>query len=283
MAAKTAQPAPTRGASTTIGFGLVNVPVKFKPLHDTVNPVSGSTICSDHQEQVKMRWICGAGTDHEHYLLPGETCRAYEHDGQFIVLDDAVLEEFVADRTGRVEITAIVPDTDLDPAVVDKTYLAWPDDGAGEAFDLLTAVLREDKVAAIGTTVLAKQTVMFALRWSASVGTVVAHTLRFDSRLRKFDVDLTKAGRDARTAPSDEALALARQMFVGLAGRLDTSEVDDEYFPALQDAIVAAAAGKKPKAKPKAKPEAAATDLVAALKASVAAAEKPKSRKKVTA
>ena len=284
MAAKAAAPAkPSRGTKVTVGFGLVNVPVAFKPLYDTVTPIAGKTLCPDHLAPLNQRWICCAGTEDEHLLLPGETCRGYPvpgEDGRFVVLDDAVLDELVEERTGRVEITQVVPDTEIGPELVDKTYLAWPGDGGDDAFDLLTTVLREDRVAAVGTTVLQKQTVLFVLRWSHELDCAVAHTLRFVSRRRDGEIALARAGRKK---PSAEMLDMARQLLVGMAGTLDANDVDDTYTPLLENAVkLAAGKGGTPTKKP-VKKEAPVGDLMAALQASVQQPAKKPARKKVSA
>lgn len=284
MAAKTAAPAPSRGSKLTLGFGLVNVPIAYKPLAETERPVPGKMACPEHGPHLTQGYTCCVGAEHEHAIANADTVRVFPHPDrpdEFVQVDPSVIEEFAAERTGAAQIERVVDATSIDAAYVDRTYLVWPQAGGEAAFDLLTAVLRGEGKAAVATTVMNKQTRMVVFRWSDELDCLLAHVLRFASRLRHAEVELVKAGAAARPEPAAEMVAAAAQLFASLEGEFDASEVEDEYTPLMQSAIRAAAEGKTfQTAEPKAAPVASADDLMAALTASVAAAKPTTSAKK---
>lgn len=292
MAAKTAAPAPSRGSKLTLGFGLVNVPIAFKPLAETERPVPGKMACPEHGPHLTQGYTCCVGTEHEHPISNSETVRVFphpDHGDTYVQVDPSVIEEFAEARTGAAQIERVVDAFSIDPAYIDRTHLVWPQAGGEAAFDLLTAVLRREGKAAVATTVLNKQTRMIVFRWSDEFGCLLAHVLRFSSRLRHGEAELVKAGAASRSAPADEMVEAAARLFASLEGEFDASEVEDEYTPLMQSAIRAAAEGRSFEPAEKATaPVASADDLMAALTASVAAAKpkaakKPSPRKKVAA
>lgn len=280
---------PDRGNKLNLAFGLVNVPVRYKPLADTAKTVSAKLTCPEHGPELKQGYTCSVGTDHEHAIERADIAKSYPHpdSGELVVVDPAVLEEFAESRTGNAQIEKIVDATTIDPAYFDKVYLVWPDAGGEDAFDLLAAVLRSEQRAAVTTTVISKQTQTVVFRWSEELECLLAHVCRFTTNIRHADVETVKAVSATRTAPPANQVEAAKALFASLAGEFDPSEVEDEWTPLVQDAIRQAAGGKVP-AKAAAKPSAKASDLMGALMASVEAtkekpAPKPRAKKKVAA
>lgn len=284
--AKTAITPSATGGKFTIGFGLVNVPVAFRPLIEPSKPVSGRILCPKHMQPIKQVSRCSEGTKTEHILGHGETVTGYpvpDDPEHFVVLDPAVLAELVEERTGRLELHRVVPIKEVDPLYFAKTYLLWPQDGGEPAFDLLATVLREQGSAAVGSVVLSKQTVNIVIRWSDLTKTLVAHVCEFSSRIRWHDVELVQAASKGRVAPDKNQLVMATQLLSSLPSGFDASEVEDSYSEMLLSAIRSAATNQPIKAGRK-KIAAPTPDLLAALKASIEATKNgsPKSRAKVT-
>ncbi len=293
MAARTMEAAPSGGSRLTLGFGLVNVPVRLKPLMDERRRTAGRILCTEHAEPIKSRYMCGSGTGHEHLLEQGESATGYPVPGSpdgFVVLEQHVLDDLAAEKTGRCEIEKVVPFEEIDPVYLGKAYLCYPQEGAGKGFDLLAETLRRSGSAAVTTTVLSKQTVMVVFRWCPELGVLVAHLCLFSENTRMGDVALVRDAAGRRGEVSEEAFAVAGSLLEAVRGEFDPREVLDTYSLELDAAIVAAAGGKttaKTEAKAKAK-ETPASDLMAVLKASLEAAggKKPaakRTRKKVAA
>ncbi len=144
---KTGAPAPARGTKLTVGFGLVNVDVKLAPLtRSDSGRVAGKTLCTVHHSPIHQQSVCDEGGE-----VCEETVIGYEVDGGYVVVDRDALG---ADRSGRLELTAVLDVSAIDPLYFEKPYLVWPQAGHEAGFDLLVASLRASGKAAIGETVM---------------------------------------------------------------------------------------------------------------------------------
>lgn len=275
-ARKTRVAKPRGGRKQTVGFGLVSVAVRLKPLIEPRKPVSANIVTADDHEQIKMAKIRPSTGE-----IVEETVKGYKQpDGSFVVLEDGAVDALVAEKTGQLELERVVEVGAIDPLYFSTAYLLFAEEGAERPFALLAGVLRESGMAAVGTAVLGKQTQMVVLRHSEATGCLLAHVCYFDSEVRWADVELV-AG--AAEAASERELALASQLLSTLEGEFDPGEVEDSYYPALQELIAATAAGQ-PFVAPAVEAEVEPViDMMAALEASVAAAEAKPKRKKVAA
>jgi DNA end-binding protein Ku len=278
MAAKAAA-GPGRGYKLNLAFGLVNVPVRYKPLNETGSTISAKTLCPEHHEPVKAGlWVCSGGTTQEHTVERDAVIKGYPHPdnpSQFVLVETSVLEEFAESKSGNAQIEKIVDSSTIDPAYFDKTYLIWPDVGGEAAFDLLSAVLRAEKRAAVTTAVISKQTQTVVFRWSEEFECLLAHVCRFATQIRHGDIDTVKAVSAGRAEPPKEQVAAAKALLDTLTGEFDPSEVEDTWTPAVQDAIRQVAAGQPVKVAVAA-PVAKADDLMATLMASLETPAKTK-------
>lgn len=264
-------------------FGMVEIPIRYKPIADSkAGGVPAKMMCATHHSTLNNGpRICSRGTADEHTVESADVVKGYPHPDNpkdLVIVDPSVLEEYAESRTGEAQITKIVDD-EIDPGWYDKTYLveAAGDTPSGAArFDLFTTVLREGNKAAIVAAVFSKQTRTVVFRWSDEFECLLAHVCRFESQIRLANVEIVNATAARRTKPSEEELGLARQILSSLEGEFDPTEVQDTWTPAVQDAIRQVAGGKPVKAgAAAAKPVAPASDLLADLKASVAAVKSP--------
>jgi DNA end-binding protein Ku len=273
-------PAPRRGTNLTIGFGLVNVQVKYAPLVPSgTGRASARTCCATHRAPVTTAYRCSEGGE----LVESDgKVMLYEVDGRYVEVDTDAL---ALGRTGRLEVEAAVEAGSLDPLYFEKAYLVWPSAGHEQPFDLLVSLLRQSGKLLVGTTEMANATKVVALRYSELAGTLVAHGCVYDERLAWDDVALVRQAANDRPALPEAMVAQGAMLVDSLDGEFDTAAVTDEYAAALSDAIARAAAGLPPAEKADEPAPEPAVDLMAALAASVEAAGKPatKSRKKVAA
>ena len=272
------------GKNLTVGFGLVQVPMKLHVIRDEKRSISAKMLCPTHKQPINMAPVCGVGTDDEHHLTREDVLMGYprpDDASSFVVLDADVLEALGEERTGAATIERTCEVSEIDPLYFVKPYLLEPQKGGEQQFDLLATVLREDGIAALANVVLTRQTVMLAITWSAELGTLVAHIIEYADRIRWKDIERVKFEAGTRAAPKAEYLSIARQLLDGVKGEFDATEVEDTYTTGLVEAIAAAAAGKPIKAGKKAA-AAPAGDLMAALTASLKASTakgKPAARK----
>lgn len=266
---------PRRGSKLRIGFGLVNVEVKYAPLVPTGSGrTAAKTCCRTHMAPVKSEYRCTAGDE---LLEPDEKVMAYEVGGRYVEVDTGAIG---LDSDQRLELNAACDVGSIDPLYFDKPYVLWPTEGSEQGYDLFAGILRDTGKALVGTTVASKATRVMVLRWSDLTGTLVIHSCIYDERIAWQDVALVRdaaAGRDELPAAAIDAAGTLLGTLE--AAGFDFAAVSDEYAIELEEAIVAATAGKAPKAKAKEEPQAPAGDIIAALTASVAAAKaKPKAK-----
>jgi DNA end-binding protein Ku len=289
MAARAATAVLDRSSKLSLGFGLVSIPIRYKALAESKKPISGKLICPEHKETTPQLYQCGKGTDHEHLLTRGETISAYPHPddkNQLVVVDPDVQKEFELSRTGEAAIESVVDVERIDPIYFDTTYLVDADNegaDAGLRFDIFAHTLRDEKKAAVTTTVINKQTRTVVFRWSETLDCLVAHVCRFESWIKLGEVQGVKDRASHREAPPAQMLEMGKQFFATLPNEFDPSEVDDQWTPMMQDAIRQAAGGKVVKTKTaKVAPAKPASDLMAALTASVEAAQKKPAAKRTS-
>jgi DNA end-binding protein Ku len=281
MAAKAATAVLDRSSKLSLGFGLVSIPIRYKALAESKKPISGKLICPDHKETTPQLYQCGKGTDHEHLLTRGETISAFPHPddkNQLVVVDPDVQKEFELSRTGEAAIESVVDVGLIDPIYFDTTYLVDADNegaDAGLRFDIFAYTLRDEKLAAVTTTVISKQTRTVIFRWSEELECLVAHVCRFQSWIKLGEVQGVKDRASHREAPGEAYLEMGKQFFATLPNEFDPGEVDDQWTPMMQDAIRQAAGGRvTTTVRTKTEAPKPAADLLAALTASVAAAKK---------
>lgn len=280
---------PRASAKITLMFGIVSIPIGMRPsVRDRRKDVAGRLLCPDHMEPLKQLYQCEHDPKKPHTMTKGETVTGYEtaqDSGQYVVIEDDVIESLVQSREAAAQVRQIVPTGSIDPIFYEKQYVAWPQDGAGQPYDLLLSVLRTDNVSAIFTATISKQTRAFSIRWSEPAQCLVVSLLHFDTDVRWEDGETVAASvADRAGSITDEHVAMARTLCESLAGDFDPSEVEDTYTEALRELIRAKADGKtiEPgKREPKAQ---AQEDLLASLKASVSAtATKKPAKTKVKA
>jgi DNA end-binding protein Ku len=241
----------------------VNVGVKYAPLVREQR-TRGRMLCREHGLPIRTQTVCERGE-------VCETVTGYEHGGGFVVLEDRKALESA--RDGRLELRAFVEIGSVDPIYFEKTYLVWPDKGQETGYDLLADVLSSTGRAVIGTTVLAKSTKAVMLRWSPVLGCLVAHVCTYDANVAWHDAKLVASARMARPETDEAMREAALTLFGSLDEVFDFASVEDEYDSRLREAIAAQAAGRKAARKEEPESPAPVADLMAALKASVAASK----------
>lgn len=260
---------PRASSRLTIGVGLVSFEVGIAPLvaSGSKGP-SGKTLCPEHHHPIKQAVYCAAG---DHYCE--STVVGFEHAGQYVFVDR---DDAAAEKNGRIELERMVEVSSIDPMYYEKTYLIWPTDGHGPAYDLIAATLRSDgkDLALVGKCVFTRSTRMIVLRFSEAAGCLLMHLCQFDANLRWHDLELVSGGAAIRPEPAEAHLQAASTLLDTLAGEFEPAGEDD-YRLSLENLIEAAANGVPVEAK-REQPAAPVIDLMAALQASVEQAKKAK-------
>ncbi len=254
--------------SGSIGFGMVNIPVKlfgateskdisFNLLHAT---------CGTRLKQV--RWC---PTD-EQEVAWNETVRGYEYaKDQYVTLTEEDFEKLPLPSKHTIELTAFVKEDEIDPVHYERSYHLAPDQRGEKAYALLIRALEKKGLNAIATITIRKKEQLCVLR--PKTGALMLETLYYPDEIRaQPEMDLKNV------KITDRELEMAYALIDLLRKPFEPEEYKDNYREALTQLIDAKLEGREVVESPEPK-ESKVIDLADALRKSVEAAKKSKPKR----
>jgi DNA end-binding protein Ku len=261
----------------SLSFGLVSIPVGLAPATKPAARQSDVSFRLLHREcgtPIKQKRWC---PKHDREVTQDEIVRGFEvTKGQFVIVEDADLEAIERhDDSRSIEITRFVEEDVVDPIYFDRTYFLVPASGGAQRrpYVLLLEAMRQTGTAAIGRFVRSGRESLCLVR--ARDGALALETLFLADDVYSQD-EIAEAVEGVEVKKSE--LDLARQVIESLAGEFEPSELTSDYRRDLKVLLEAKMRGEEI-AVPEPAAEAPVVDLMAALKASVAAAKGPKAEK----
>jgi DNA end-binding protein Ku len=249
-----------------ISFGLVTIPVSVG-LAQQRSDVSFRTLSRETMRPVKQkRW------DPERDVEVGadDTVKGWEvSKGRYLPVEDAELERFAARQEKTIQILGFVDLAEVDPVYYERAYWLEPQERAERPYALLHTAMEESGRAALGRFVLSTKEHLVLLRPTG--GILALETLYYPEDVRIRD-QREIAERLEGVEVSKEELTMAEQLVEGLARSFQPEEYPNETRAALVQFLEAKAAGEEIAAPEEAREPAPVVDLMAALKASLAAA-----------
>lgn len=251
----------------SISVGLVGVPVKLYTATEEKNLRFHQVHAADGG-RIQMRRVCSADGKEVPYAEIG---KGIEVDGDMVILTDEDFEDVPVPTAKTVTVLEFVPAEQVDPILFDKAYYVAPDGTAALKPYLLIkeALSRADRVG-IAKIALRQREHLAAVRVRDDV--IVLSMMLWPDEVRAPDFDFLE--KEAKIRPQERQMAQA--LVESMAGNFDPSEHTDEYRAAVQELVEAKLAGETVKVAAE-KPTKAA-DLLAALTASVEAAQQGKRR-----
>jgi len=262
----------------SISFGLVNIPVGLSPATTPSARQSDVSFRLLHREcetPIKQKRWCEF---HDREVSADELVRGWEvAKGQFVLVEDADLEAIEKHDTSKsIEIGRFVRLEEVDPIYFDRTYFLVPAaaEAARRPYVLLLDAMKDSGVAAQGRFVLAGKEKLCLIR---PMGEALAlETLFVAADVRDHaEIDAAVAGAEVKKPELD----LAKQIIDSLAAPFDPEELKSEYRESLRQVLEAKLEGKEFELPVEAEPT-PVIDLMAALRASVEAADKAPARAK---
>jgi DNA end-binding protein Ku len=221
--------------SGAIGFGLVNIPVK---LFSAVEKSDLDLDMLDKKDHSNIRFQrINEKTGKE---VPWENIvRAYNLDGQYVVLSDDDFKKASPEKTKIIEIAEFVDESKIDPMYFETPYYLEPQKAGVKAYGLLRDALKKT-----GKTGLAS----FVLRTKESLGLIkpvddllILQKIRYEQEIRKPE-GLEIPDAESKPAELKMAIALIDQLS---SPKFDISQYKDTYAEELMKLIEAKAKGKK--------------------------------------
>jgi DNA end-binding protein Ku len=258
---------PARAIDTaTIAFGLVSIPIKIYSTAEPSHEIHFHLIHEGCGERLKQQYVCPKHGEVDR----SEMAKGYElTKSNFVELSKEELKALEAVASDELAMQEFVPATAVDPILVEKTYYLAPDKGGERAYRLLRDALEDAEL--VGIAAYAARGKQYIVMVRPFEDGLAMHQLRYADEVKPWsEVPLGKLPKSAAAE-----LRLASQIIGQLEhDTFDASQYEDEVKDRVRKLIAQKAKGGEIVAAPEApKPE--VTDLMAALKASLAGKGKP--------
>ncbi|MFT3704293.1 MAG: Ku protein [Agriterribacter sp.] len=218
----------------SIGFGLVNIPIK---LMSAIEESSLNLDMLDKKDHANIKFKrVNENTGKE--VAWGNIVKGYALDGKYIVLDDNDFAEAMPEKTKTISIDSFVEEQEIDPILFETSYYIEPEKQGKRAYALLNTALTKSKKAGLGSFVLRNKEHLCIIRPSGHL--LVLHRLRFNQEIRDGkELDIPAV------TPKPGELKMALSLIDQLTAKFDITEYKDTYTAKLMKLIKAKAAGKR--------------------------------------
>lgn len=262
-------PMPRAIWSGSVSFGLVNVPVKLVTATSTKD-VRFHQIHAPDGGRINQKRVCSVDGEEVEY---GEIVKGYDlGGGRSVVIDPEELAALDPEATRSIDIEEFVDLADIDPLYFDHSYYLVPDGRADKPYALLAETMARTSKVALGRFVLRTKQYLAALR--SRDGVLVLSTMLYADEI-VATADLEVPTTDS-TKPSSRELDMAERLVESLTSPFEPERYSDEHREKLLALIEAKADGEVMQLPEKSTDRAPVADLMAALEASLAAANQPK-------
>jgi DNA end-binding protein Ku len=249
-----------------VSFGLVSIPVKLYTATEEKD-VSFHQVHREDGGRIRYKRVCQIDGEEVAY---SDIAKGYElPSGETVVLTDDDLADLPLTSSRVVDVLSFVPLEQVDPIYFAKSYYLEPDKTATKPYVLLRDALQQaDSVALVKVAIRTRES-LATLR--VRDGVLVLETMIWPDEVRTADFGFLD--EDVTVRPQE--LAMAESLIESMSGDFDPGQYHDEYREALEQVIEAKIEGREVVEQPVQEEETGSVvDLMAALRASVAAAKK---------
>ena len=249
-----------------ISFGLITIPVKVYGATEEKD-ISFNQVHAADGGRVKYKRVCEKCG--EEVPFP-EIAKGYTSaDGRVAILDKSDFDDLPLSSNKSVEVVQFVESEAVDPTYFAKTYVLEADGSGGKPYVLLRDAMLKTGRAAVVKVSLRQREAVALIRARDNV--LVMHTMLWPDEIR--DVSFAEPPSDVKASKAE--VAMATSFINELDSEFDPTQFTDSYREALEKVVEAKLTGVPitPEDEEAGEP-AEVVDLVAALKASVAAAKK---------
>ena len=250
----------------TIGFGMVNIPVK---LYSATQGSEISLEMLDKKDHGKIRFKrVNELTGKE--VPSDDIVKAYKMEDKYIEITDKDMEAASPEKSKTIEIVEFVNQTDIDSVYYETPYYLEPEKPGVRAYALLREALAKSGMVGVATFVMRTKEALAILKPSGNM--IVLNKIRFQEEIRSYEELHVPEKSEVKPPELKMAMALVDQ----LASKFDPSQFKDNYAAQLMKVIEAKSRGLKPTKKEMLVVHNKSQDLMEQLKASL---ENKKKRK----
>jgi len=230
--------------------GTADKDVSFHQLH-----------AKDHS-RIGYQKVCKA-EDKE--VPPEEIVRGYEvSKGQYVEVTDEELDQVAVKSQHTVELVQFVKSDEVDPAYYQRSYLVEPEETGVKAYSLLLRAMEKAGYQGLARITLRNKEQLCLLRWTE--GALILETLHWPDEVR-----LDEAPKIPKAMASEAEVKMAHGLIEALAAPFEPEKFHDSYREAVLELVEAKQAGREVVREPVVAAGEAPSDLMAALRASMAA------------
>jgi DNA end-binding protein Ku len=249
-----------------VSFGLVSIPVKLYTATEEKD-VSFHQVHREDGGRIRYKRVCQLDGEEVAYA---DIAKGYElPSGETVVITDDDLADLPLTSSRVVDVLSFVPLEQVDPIYFAKSYYLEPDKTATKPYVLLRDALEQaDSVALVKVAIRTRET-LATLR--VRDGVLVLETMVWPDEVR--EPEFAFLDDDVQVRPQE--LAMAQSLIESMSADFDPTQYHDDYREALQEVIEAKVEGREVVEQPVQEEETGSVvDLMAALRASVAAAKR---------
>ncbi len=243
----------------SIGFGLVNIPVK---LYAATQQSSLGLEMVDRRDLMKIKYKkVNEATGEE--IAADQIGKAYMYNGEYVLLEDEDFEAALPDKSKIIQINNFVKEDEIETIYFENSYYLEPDRSGEKAYALLREALIKTGRVGLAQFILRTAETLSILKPMNNV--LVLSKIRFAEEIRSTE----ELKLPAKSLIKPDELKMALELVNQYTEVFDISKYKDEYSAALMKLIEQRASGKKPSVR-KLKVTYAKTDnLIDQLKASL--------------
>jgi DNA end-binding protein Ku len=249
-----------------VSFGLVSIPVKLYTATEEKD-VSFHQVHREDGGRIRYKRVCQIDGEEVAYA---DIAKGYElPSGETVVITDDDLADLPLASSRVVDVLSFVPLEQVDPIYFAKSYYLEPDKTATKSYVLLRDALEKAESVALVKVAIRTRESLATLR--VRDGVLVLETMVWPDEVRTPDFGFL----DEDIAVRPQELAMAESLIESMTADFDPEQYHDEYRGALEQVIEAKVEGREIVEQPVQEEESGSVvDLMAALRASVAAAKK---------
>ena len=241
----------------SIGFGLVNIPVK---MYSAAQESSLDLDMLDKKDHSNIRFMrVNAKTGKE--VKWQDIVKGYDLNGKYVILDETDFEKASPEKSKEIVIDQFVDQKQIDSVFYETPYYLEPDKSGVRPYVLLREALEKTGKVGVGTFVLRNREHLVVIKSSGDV--IVANRIRFAEEIRKPELKIPQA------QPKPAEMKMAVTLISQLSGPFKIEKFKDTYTESLMKLIRAKAKGKAVVAKPLRVAHVNTKDLMEQLKASI--------------
>ncbi len=248
----------------SIGFGLVNIPVKL------YSAVAGSDLDLDMLDKkdhahIKFKRV-NENTGKE--VAWSNIVKAYDYNGKYVILGEEDFAKASPEKTKNIDIFQFFKLEEIDTVYFETPYYLEPEKSGVRAYALLREALKKSGMAALGSFVLRNKEHLAILKTREDA--IVLNTIRFEEEIR----DTSDLKLPASSSAKANEIKMAMALIGDMTEAFDIKKYKDNYTAELLKLIKAKARGKTIKQPTMRVVHRQTDDLMGQLKASLSKKQK---------